>query len=787
MKDLFSIRKLPFWTLVLLIIILSAATFVEKFEGSEYAYDAIYGSWWFVAVWAIVVGLSIFGIVKGKMYKNIPLLLVHISFIVILAGALCTKLTAQQGHMILQKGVPNSQLQSDKETLTLPFEVRLDSFAIVNYQGTNAAADYVSDITVIDKNQTVNVISGRVSMNNIFSYNGYRFYQTSFEDDLQTSILSVNKDVWGISITYFGYVLFVISMIWFIVSPQNVFRKLLANPLLKRAAVLLLLLFSTSAYSQTTPITPDGLTVSREQADQFGELWMLNDGRITPIATFAQDFTLKLTGKTSFNYLNSNQFLMAFLFFPDKWEQVALFKVDDQELKVLLNAEVHRASLQDFFDNEGNYKLAPFLNNVLESGAKKSAKQKEVEKLNDKVQLINMLHTGTPLQIYPQVVGNELKWFYPTQNLRTDEEQANLDVIRNSLLNYYKALTTNEESNATSMLKAIADFQQKNGGDYLPSQNHKKIELIYLKIDFASILFMFNLTLGLLTLLAVFLLPQKYRRKTNIVAFILFIFSFLFLTLSIAARTYIAGRLPFSNGYETMLVIAWSAMFIALIFNHKILFAIPFGFLISGCSLLVAHIGMMNPAITPLVPVLSSPLLSIHVSVIMLSYTLLAFVALNSIISLFQVLFLKERDKANIVELLEKNKLYSQLCLYPAILLLGAGIFIGAVWANISWGRYWGWDPKEVWALITFLIYCMIFHEKNLGWFKNPFFFHAFGLLSFTSVLMTYFGVNYFLGGMHSYAGQIQFDYTFVIIILSILFTFLLLFIGYKRYKHLII
>jgi len=180
--------------------------------------------------------------------------------------------------------------------------------------------------------------------------------------------------------------------------------------------------------------------------------------------------------------------------------------------------------------------------------------------------------------------------------------------------------------------------------------------------------------------------------------------------------------------------------------------------------------------------VLSSPLLSIHVSSIMLAYTLLAFIALNSLYSLVLLLVSKSKPK-NILQQIERNKIYSQICLYPALLFLGAGIFIGAVWANVSWGRYWGWDPKEVWALITFLIYGFIAHERMLKRFQNPFFFHVFGLFAFSSVLMTYFGVNYFLGGMHSYAGEIETEQTGLYIMSSVIVLGMLCILAYRKYN----
>ncbi|WP_419033687.1 cytochrome c biogenesis protein CcsA [Dysgonomonas gadei] len=779
---LFSLQKLPFWGVFVLSVIMALATFVEKSHGSEYTYSHIYGSWWFSGLWGLLVVLSLMGIVKGQIYKNLPLLFVHISFILILAGAFCTKLFAEHGYVILNKDTDCSKMQADADTVELPFRMRLDTFYVSYYAGTNAPADYISHFSIMDKLSGKTTI-GEVSMNNIFSYDGYRFYQSSFEDDWRTSILSVNHDSWGIPLTYAGYALFVLAMIWYLFSPQNAFRKLLNHPLLKKALIIILFIIPVSCFSQI--LTKDSLSVNKKQAKEFCKLWMLYDGRISPVTTFAHDFTLKITGKTSFSYLDANQFLMGFLFFPDKWQQVALFEVKDGLLKEELNAGTEKAALIDFYDPEGNYKLSKYWKD-LSGNSPKTSLLKEVEKLDEKIQLINMLHNGSLLQIYPQKIDNDVKWFYPTQNLRTKDEQKNIKLIRNSLLSYYQAISVNSEENAKLALETISDYQKANAEEVLPSDLHRDIEIFYTNVNFTSILFKINLTLGLLSLLCVFFLADKRVKHADKIFFLLLILSFIVHTFSIGVRTYIGGRLPFSNGFETMLLIAWSAMLIAVLAGRKMPLIVSFGYLISGCSLLVAHLGMMNPRITPLVPVLSSPLLSIHVSVIMLAYTLLAFIMLNSLISLIQIALCRNKDVADTLKKLEQNKIYSLICLYPSLLFLGAGIFIGAVWANISWGRYWGWDPKEVWALITFLVYSLVIHQKNLKLFTDLFFFHAFGLLSFSTVLMTYFGVNYFLGGMHSYAGEMQFDFTIILTTLIGLVIAGLLCISYRKYKKII-
>ena len=702
---------------VIVIVVLASATFVGKYWGSDSAHQYIYGSWWFVVLWALLAGFSLFEVWQKKLFRNIPLFLLHISFIVILVGALCTKLWGERGYIALQKGAP-----SLTENIALPFTVALDTFYVQYYAGTNTPSDYVSLLTVNDV-VSGEIQHGQVSMNKIFSYRNYRFYQSSFTPDETISYLSINHDPIGIAVTYAGYALFILSGLWLML------RRIPFNRKLRNGISVILLLF--------LPLTVQGgnatnrvSTINETQAKQFGDLWILYDGKITSVSAFAHDFTLKLTGKTKFSYMNAEQFLAGFLFFPEEWQHVALFKIKDPVLKKLLNAETQKASFADFFDADGNYKLSS------------QPRTKETDKLNDKVQLINLLHSGTPLQLFPLTEKGKLHWYSPTEDFPLNEKQENITFVRAILTDFYTALHNGNESQADSLLLSIKSFQQKNAAKFLPSNAHRQAEVFYQKHNIVPMLFKINLTAGVLALLFfVVLKNEKWRTLISKFFLIMLIHSFCFLTVSIALRTYIGGRLPFALGFETMLLLSWIAMLAAWIFCKKIPLALPFGLLVSGCALLVAHLGMINPKITPLVPVLSSPLLSLHVSVIMISYVLLAFTALNGLISLLTFAITKQKI------VLQQAKQNTLQCLRPALFFLGTGIFVGAIWANVSWGCYWSWDPKEIWALITFMTYALALHKRDFSLVA----FHVFILLVFSTVLITYFGVNYFFGGMHGY------------------------------------
>lgn len=738
---------------------MARGTFMEKCEGSAQAFAAIYGSWWFVALWISLVLLACVGFVQAKLYRNMPLLLVHLSFVFMLAGAMCTRLFSIHGTVNLHSQSTTSVMLTEDDLIALPFELTLDTFYIQYYPGTKAPADYITHFYLSDKNGKK--IQAKVSMNSIFIHRGYRFYQTSYEPDGKTSILSINRDVAGIFLTYLGYVLFVLSMSWYLIAACKPYRTLLKHPLLKISCILLFILIPAKSASAAL-IRPDSLSIDAVHAAKFGQICLLYEDRITSISAFAHDFTLKLTGRTTIGQLNADQVLMGFLFLPEKWQQVALFNINDPELKRELNSVNKKASVHDFFDANGQYKLQKYWTERTKPGAK-SARLKEIEKLNEKIQLINMLHSGQLLQLFPIAVQGQIHWLHPMQHLPTKLSLSDSIFVRTSLYDYYKALMGNNKPVAEALIRGIEAFQKRHAGWVIPSREKRDLELFYLKAGFASVLFKINLCLGLLALIALFTFKVRMQHKTRITLYILLLISFLSVSFTIGLRAYIAGRLPMSNGFETMLMVSWFALIPALWYSKRIPLLIPFGFLLSGFALLVAHMGMSNPKITPLMPVLSSPLLSMHVSLIMLAYTMLGLVALNSLTSLVQVLVWKGKEGSGLDTLLERNKVVNLIFLYPSILFLGTGIFIGAVWANLSWGRYWAWDPKEVWALITFLVYGLALHPK-IPFISHRLWFHVFGLLAFSTVLMTYFGVNYILGGMHSYAGEMDLSRAWMVV-----------------------
>lgn len=674
------------WTLyIALILVLAMSTFVEYSQGSAFVCTYIYHSPAFVMGWGLLVLLTLGIAWKQRMWKHLSTFLLHLSLALILAGAFVSFLSSRKGYIHLQMHSPVGQFV-EQETRTLqplPFEIVLDTFFIQYYPGTDSPSDYVSRVTCTSLENNENKQT-EISMNQVLDFHGYRFYQSSFDEDHQGSWLSVNYDPWGTSVTYFGYLMLGISMLAVLFQRRGTFRRLLNHPLLKSAGFCILFcLISADAFATTKKLS----IISRAEADSLASTQVIYQDRVVPFNTLARDFVKKLTGKETFSGLSAEEIVGSWMQYPDEWKYVPIIKVKSGELRHRLGVEsTDYLRLVDVFDGD-QYRLREWWNPEEQKIGKPSALEKAIWETDEKVALIAMLCQGTLFRSLP----------------------------------------------ADGSVEPL-------------SETKVQAELLYNRIPFSKLLFMSCLTLGFLSfgwilwrMLRMRAVPSASGRWMLVWQAALFV-ALSFHAVGYVLRWYIGGRVPLSNGYETMQFLALCVLVLAFVFRRRFVFVISFGFLLSGFTLLVSYLGQMNPQITPLMPVLISPWLSAHVSCIMVSYALLAFTWLNGWLGLF------------VGREAERLMLFSRLLLYPAVFFLGVGIFIGAVWANVSWGRYWAWDPKEVWALITFMVYALPFHTDSLRCFRRSKFFHLYMLLAFLTVLMTYFGVNYFLGGMHSYA-----------------------------------
>lgn len=753
------VKKIIFILYILVLVCMAAATIVEKSQGTDYAHAHYYGAWWFILIWAVLAALGAFYIIKRKV-KCASTLALHLSFIIILAGALLTHISAKRGMIHLRIGQPTDTYMAKDEEQgmkeeKLPFSLCLQKFEAKMHDGTNAVADYSSKFTVIDGDDKS---EGEVSMNNIYSHRSYRLYQSSYDEDGKGSVLAINADPYGIPVTYTGYALLFISLVWMLFDPKGGYRKLLKSPLLKKGALITALILSMgniqTLHAESATGNLQNAVLPKETAEKFGELHILYNDRICPVQTFALDFCKKIYGARSYQGLTAEQVLSGWVFYGNTWTNEPFIKIKSGEMKTAMNLPDY-ASLNTFFNREmGGYTIGQYVQEYYNGQQDKFHQQ--AADIDGKIQIIMELREGISLKVLPYTFTKNVKatkdhpfikagtttWFSPVDKLPQAVEQQHALYIRNvfSLLN--GDVKAGNISRVNEFFVKMKKYQEVSSGNSLPTNTQYKAERINNAFPFATILFMANLTLGFIALFyTIYRMTKKREIKAlNIALPILLGISFLALTFGLALRWIISGNIPMSNGYESMLTVAWFVMLISILMQLRIRIVMVFGFLISGFFLLVSHINQMDPAIGQMMPVLNSPLLSIHVSIIMMSYALLSLTFICGIMGICM------RSHG------EELQALSRVFLYPALTCMGFGIFIGAIWANVSWGNYWSWDSKETWALITFMIYAVVVHTQSLPVFRKPLVYHIYITLAFLSIAMTYFGVNYFLTGMHSYA-----------------------------------
>ena len=753
------VKKIIFIFYILVLVCMATATIVEKSQGTDYVHAHYYGAWWFILIWAALATLGAFYIIKRKV-KRASTLALHLSFLIILAGALLTHVSAKRGMIHLRINQPvSTYMASDEEQgmkeEKLPFSLCLQKFEAKMHDGTNAVADYSSKFIVMDGNEKS---EGEVSMNNIYLHRSYRLYQSSYDEDGKGSVLAINADPYGIPVTYTGYALLFISLVWMLIDPRGGYRKLLKSPLLKKGALIIALILSLgnvqTAKAESFSENLQNAVLPKETAEKFGELNILYNDRICPVQTFALDFCKKIYGARNYQGMTAEQVLSGWVFYGNVWANEPFIKIKSGEMKTAMNLPDY-ASLNSFFNRDmGGYTIGQYVQEYYNGQQDKFHQQ--AADIDGKIQIIMELRQGISLKVLPYTFTKNVKatkdhpfikagtttWFSPVDKLPLAVEHQHALYIKNVFSLLYGDVKARNIDRVNVFFDKMKKYQEVSGGNSLPSKTQYKAEQINNAFPFATILFMVNLTLGFVSLFYTIYRMTKNRqvKALDIALPILLCVSFLSLTFGLALRWIISGNVPMSNGYESMLTVAWFVMLISILMQFRLRIVMVFGFLLSGFFLLVSHINQMDPTIGQMMPVLNSPLLSIHVSIIMMSYALLS---LTFICGLMGV-FLRSHG--------EDLQALSRIFLYPALTAMGFGIFIGAIWANVSWGNYWSWDSKETWALITFMIYAVVVHTQSLPIFRKPLTYHIYITLAFLSIVMTYFGVNYFLTGMHSYA-----------------------------------
>jgi cytochrome c-type biogenesis protein CcsB len=657
--------------------------------------------------------------------------------------------------------------------IILPFAIKLLDFQLDRYPGSMSPASYASEVELIDKKNGV-VMPFRIYMNHILEYKNYRFFQASYDRDEKGTILSVNHDpgtIWA----YLGYLLLGIGMFWSLFSRQHRFAQLskkarkAAEAKMVPAFLAVAVLFSL----QTPPVNAQDFSVitkfSKEHAQKFGELVVQDaQGRMKPVDTLATEVVAKIHRSSSIEVdgvsLTPNQIVLGMMIRPDIYRDVKLIRTKDEKINAILGLpkDTKYASFSEFFQDPvgmRGYKLAQTVDTAARKAPKDRNKlDKKALAIDEKVNIVYMVFTGSLLKIWPIPNDANNKWLATIDALEKLPPQES-QVVRALALNYFSsvdaALKSNNWSDADKALNGIANYQKKVGAAVYPPDGKIKAEIFYNHSNVFEILWPLYFVVGfVLLILSFFKIIKPKFEMTKITKASLFLLAVFFVahTMGLALRWYISGHAPWSNGFESMTYIAWATVLAGFIFSKQSPITLASTSILAGLILFVAHLNWMNPQITNLVPVLNSYWLSIHVSMITASYGFLGLGALLGFITLLLYIFGKGENQEQIALSIKELNAINEMSLMIGLVLLTVGNFLGGVWANESWGRYWGWDPKETWALVTILVYAVVVHVRFIKSIYTQFNYSVISLLAFTSVLMTYFGVNYYLAGMHSYA-----------------------------------
>ncbi|WP_304543364.1 cytochrome c biogenesis protein [Sulfurimonas microaerophilic] len=666
-------------------------------------------------------------------------------------------------------------LRYGAKEIPVPFSITLKDFQLDRYPGSMSPASYASEVQLVDKANGVDM-PYRIYMNHILDYQGYRFFQASYDRDEKGTVLSVNHDP-GTLPTYIGYFLLALGMFWSLFSKQNRFAKL-GNKAKKAAecqlvpaiiATFLVFGLTTTAKADVDPAIKTILAFDKVHADKFGQLIVQDtQGRMKPLDTLSTEVLAKVhrsaTLKVGSETLTANQVIVGMMIRPDIYRDVKLIRTGDPKVNEIIGAasDAKYVSFSQFFhdaENMRGYKLAEVVDEATRKAPKDRNKlDKKALEIDEKVNVVYMVFTGSLIKIWPKPDDANNKWLATIEALETLSPEYGF-MIKTLAFDYFTALDRSTQSgdwkDSDAALKHIADFQKKFGAAVYPSENSVKAEVFYNHANIFERLYPLYLVMGFVLLILSFIKIVKPKFKMDIVvkgSLLLLIVFFIAHTIGLGLRWYISGHAPWSNGYESMIYIGWATVLAGFIFSKRSPITLASTSILTGLILFVAHLNWMNPQVTNLVPVLNSYWLSIHVSMITGSYGFLGLGALLGFITLLLFIFKTDANEKQISLSIKELNAINEMSLMIGLATLTVGNFLGGVWANESWGRYWGWDPKETWALVTILVYAVVVHLRFIKSIYNEFNYSVISLLAFTSVLMTYFGVNYYLAGMHSYA-----------------------------------
>jgi cytochrome c-type biogenesis protein CcsB len=764
---------------------LATATFVEKWMGTQAAKMLIYYSpLFFFLQFLLVVNFILILLSRNFIQrKKWGMVVIHCALVVILLGALTTFVFGKEGQVHIREGEKTDQMvmhtSKGVKKETLPFVLELVDFRLIRYPGSQSPSSYESDLLVHVDGE---VREAKVFMNNVLDVKGYRFFQASYDQDEMGTILSVNKDVAGRTVTYTGYLMLLIGFILIFFMPNSRLRKLQQQlkEVRKAALVPIFLMIATVGYAQGTqgksterpasgapgemPEFSVGSiagavlenSIPPEHAAKFGALPVQFRGRTMPMNTFSSEILRKVHKEQVFGDLNPDQFLLGMLAMPQMWMQVPLIALSDKEISTRYNLPEEYVPYYHLFDQQGNYRLLPQLQEIYHRPVdKRSSSEKELIKLDERVNILYQLLNYTMFGLYPDPDDPFHTWYAPGDDLSAFSEKDSTFITQSFeqyLAEVRQALSSGNWTKADQALGVIESYQLTNDRASLIHPGKLEAEYRYNKMDlFNRVKVGYFICGGVLLVIALMQLLHEKRWKRYVAAVLTVGIVLLFLChmSGMGMRWYISGYAPWSNSYETMVYVSWATVLAGFIFGRRSTLTRALATLFGGGILFVAALNWMDPQINTLVPVLKSPWLMFHVAVIVGAYGFFGISFLLGITNLSLMAFAK--DSTRLSSRIQELSIINNMSLLVGVILMTTGTFLGAVWANESWGRYWGWDPKETWALISIVVYTMVTHLHLVKKWNSLWLFNLLSVFAFASVLMTFLGVNYFLSGMHSY------------------------------------
>ncbi|MDD3036712.1 cytochrome c biogenesis protein CcsA [Bacteroides sp.] len=748
-------------------VILAIATFVENSYGPAITREYFYYAPWFIMLQLLQAINLLCMFLPGNYFKRISKgsLIFHGAFLFMWLGAAASHYVGITGIMhIREGGTVNYMMRDDgagTETSSLPFSVTLNDFRLERYPGSHSPMSYESDLVIKQENKPS--FESTIRMNKVIEVDGYRLFQSSFDADEQGTVLSVSYDFPGMQLTYTGYFLLFVGFVLTLFSKKSRFGRLRKelSGMKKNIPVYFFLFLGLSGVFGVQTLRAQQPCVSLQHAGKFGQLVVLNpNGRLEPVNSYTSAILRKLYGAEKLNGVTSDQFFLNLLAFPEEWGKVPFIKVDNKEILKRFKREGKYVAWQDVFDASGNYMLSDEVNAIyLKPAAERKRLDSDLLKLDESVNIVYRIMQHQLLPLFPDENDTRGKWYSAGDSLNVFQGKDSMFVSK--IIDWYlyelaNGVHSNDWKEADRIVSMMDVFQQAKSKVPVIDNQKIKAELLYNQLDLFFWCRLAYLILGGILLFIAcgeMITNFKWGKKIGSVLTILLIVAFLAHTVGVLLRWYISGHAPWANAYESMVCTSWMLVGCGLLFARRFRILPALSGLLGGIMLFVAGLNHLNPEITPLVPVLQSYWLMSHVAIIMVGYVFFALCALTGLFNLILMSILSTANRVRLLFRIRELTIINEIAMILGLFFMTAGTFLGAVWANVSWGRYWGWDPKETWALISIVVYALVLHIRFIPLLKGKtdWCFNLLSVVSILSVIMTWFGVNYYLSGLHSY------------------------------------